>query len=107
MNGLTSSTTDPAAHHLTAGPALLGVGPLECGDHPRFGLSSFCLWRWAKRESKATRIAALQGMARPERDTNCRRPALGRRLGTAVLCGLALGCGTTRMTDTQRTATEQ
>jgi hypothetical protein len=30
-----------------------------------------------------------------------------RRLGLEALLGLALGCGTTRMTDTQRTATEQ
>lgn len=30
-----------------------------------------------------------------------------RRLGLALVLGLALGCGTTRMTDTQRTATEQ
>ena len=35
------------------------------------------------------------------------RPALAWRLGLAAVAALALGCGTTRMTDTQRTATEQ
>ncbi len=37
---------------------------------------------------------------------NLRAPAL-RYVGLAAILGLAVGCGTTRMTDTQRTATEQ
>src|SRR5712671_5800920 len=35
------------------------------------------------------------------------QPRPGPCWGLAAILGLALGCGTTRMTDTQRTATEQ
>jgi hypothetical protein len=39
--------------------------------------------------------------------TNPHRLIAARRLALGLIVGLALGCGTTRMTDTQRTATEQ
>jgi hypothetical protein len=48
----------------------------------------------------------------PERQTearpdSARPPVLAWQLGLGTLLGLVVGCGTTRMTDTQRTATEQ